>query len=96
MIDHTTPADSTELVTPERNGTTVDPLGIPEEILDDWRWIYEQRANSGFEEYRGKHIVVLDKRVLGASTDPDLLVQYLVLKDKVDPRRLVITYIDRY
>jgi hypothetical protein len=78
---------------PVRAEETMNPP-VPEEILDSLRWIYEDAKEGEFAEYAGKHIAIHDRKVWGSSYDPDLLREYGALKYKLDPDRLVITYID--
>jgi hypothetical protein len=75
------------------------PLGdergtLPEELLDEWRWIYQERQTERFDQYRGQHIAVLGKRVWASGSDPELLRDHVALKYQLDPDRLVIAYID--
>jgi hypothetical protein len=97
MSDPRTPATP---VTPrhaaETNGHTREPCPIPEEHLEEWRWIQANRELGTFDEYAGKHVAVLGKKILGASYDPQLLAEYLALRDKVDPEKLFIVYIDQW
>jgi hypothetical protein len=78
------------------DGKAAEPFTIPEEVLDAWRWIAEERQKGTFDDYRGQHIAVLDRQLLGAGRDPDLLRELLALKNKIDPERLVIAYIDQW
>jgi hypothetical protein len=69
---------------------------VPEEILDEWRWIFQGREEGRFAEYAGQHIAVCGQKVWGSSRDPDLLLEYVALKYQLDPKRVVIAYIDRW
>jgi hypothetical protein len=69
---------------------------VPEEILDEWRWIHQQRETDLFEPYRGKHVAVYRQQILGASRDPVLLRQYLAEKHHLDPDRLVTFYVENW
>jgi hypothetical protein len=75
-------------------GETMNPP-IPEEILEEWRWIMKGRDEGVFDEYAGKHVAVYQQKIWGSSYDPDLLREYLALKHQMDPERFVIVYIDR-
>jgi hypothetical protein len=68
---------------------------IPEEVLEDWRWIMNGRNEGVFDEYAGKHVAVYQQKIWGSSYDPDRLREYLALKHQMDPRKFVIVYIDR-
>ena len=69
---------------------------IPEEILEEWRWIMNGRDEGVFDEHRGKHVADYQQKIWGSSYDPDLLREYLALKHQIDPERFVIVYIDRW
>ena len=69
---------------------------IPEEILNEWRWIFRGREEGVFDAYAGKHVAVYQQKIWGSSYDPDLLREYLALKHQIDPEKLVIVYIDRW
>jgi hypothetical protein len=69
---------------------------IPEEILNEWRWIMKGREEGAFDEHAGKHVAVYQQKVWGSSYDPDLLREYLALKHQIDPQKFVIVYIDRW
>lgn len=69
---------------------------IPEEILEEWRWIMKGREEGVFDEYAGKHVAVYQQKIWGSSYDPDLLREYLALKHRMDPECFVIVYIDRW
>jgi hypothetical protein len=76
-------------------GPVPEPFPIPEEVLDDWRWAWEMRQKTDlFEPYRGQHVAVVGKKILGASRDTQLLEQVLVEKHQLDPQRIVWVYID--
>jgi hypothetical protein len=65
-----------------------------EEVLDDWRWIFQERPAGRFDEYRGQHVAVYRRQILGASRDMELLSQVLAEKHHLDPKRLVFTFIE--
>jgi hypothetical protein len=65
-----------------------------EEVLDDWRWIFQERPAGRFDEYRGQHVAVYRRQILGASRDMELLSQVLAEKHRLDPKRLVFTFIE--
>jgi hypothetical protein len=94
--------DSTPTTAPTPSGAPPVPTGsedlgpIPEEILDEWRWIMQGREEGLFDQYAGEHIAIYRQKVWGSSTDPVLLREYLALKYHLDPERLVIAYIDQY
>jgi hypothetical protein len=70
-----------------------DPA-LEEEILDEWRWLMQERGKGAFDQYAGKHVAVVNRTVLGSSLDPDLLRLYLSEKHKIDPRRIVTFYVE--
>lgn len=101
MSDTTHP----EVPTPAVPGASAPPspangqsqLGeIPEDILNEWRWIFQGRDEGVFDEYRGKHVAVYQQKIWGSSYDPELLREYLALKYQIDPESFVIVYIDRW
>ena len=69
---------------------------IPEQILDEWRWIFHGREEGVFDDYPGKHVAVYQQKIWGSSYDPELLREYVALKYQIDPERLVVVYIDRW
>jgi hypothetical protein len=85
---------SPQLPPPPGNDAASPP--IPEEILEEWRWIMKGRDEGVFDEYPGKHVAVYQQKIWGSSYDPELLREYLALKHQMDPERFVIVYIDRW
>jgi hypothetical protein len=67
---------------------------IPEDVLEDWRWINQERATGRFDEYAGQHVAVLKQTVLGSGRDSHLLRAYLCEKHHIAPERLVVFYVD--
>jgi hypothetical protein len=65
-----------------------------EEIIEQWRWIYEERRKGTFDEHAGKFVAVMDKKVYESGRDPDLLMKYVVLKYGLNPERIVIFLAD--
>lgn len=80
--------------TPPENDAAPPP--IPEEIVEEWRWIMKGRDEGVFDDYAGKHVAVYQQKIWGGSYDPELLREYLALKHQIDPERFVIVYIDRW
>jgi hypothetical protein len=74
---------------------TLDPP-VPEEIIDEWRWIFKGRDEGRFAEYAGQHIAVYGQKVLASGRDPDLLREEVARAHQIDPERLVVAYIDRW
>jgi hypothetical protein len=72
------------------------PDAVDREVLDAWSWVLQERSNGRFDEYAGKHVAVVNRTVLGSSRDPELLEQYVAEKYHVDPRRIVIFYVDAW
>jgi hypothetical protein len=73
--------------------TARDPV-LDEEILEEWRWIMQERGQGRFDEWAGLHVAVVNRTVLGASLDPDLLRQYVAEKHSIDPRRIVTFFVE--
>lgn len=72
------------------------PESVPEEILDEWRWIFKGRSEGLFDAYAGQHIAVCGQKVLASGRDPDLLREEVARAHHIDPERLVVAYIDRW
>jgi hypothetical protein len=64
----------------------------PQEVLDDWKWIDEESARGGFAAYRGQHIAVVGKRVVGHGNDTNALLREVAEALQVPLPRVVITY----
>ena len=76
---------------------TQSPWGeIPEQILEDWRWIFNGREEGVFDGYAGKHVAAYQQKIWGSSYDPDLLREYVALKYQIDPKQLVVVYFGRW
>ncbi len=73
-----------------------EPDEVEQEVLEEMSWAILERGEGRFDEYAGKHVAIVNKQVLGSSRDPDLLRQYVAEKHNIDPRRIVIIYIDRW
>lgn len=69
---------------------------VPEEILNDWRWIFAARERGDFDPYRGQHVAVMDGKILGSGYDPQLLRELLALKHNLDPKRIVTVYVGNW
>lgn len=101
MTPETTPpvpptaSPSAEVPPTSETQHTLDPP-VPEEILDEWRWIFKGRNEGWFVPYAGQHIAVYGQKVWGSSRDPELLLEYVALKYNLDPKRVVVAYIDRW
>jgi hypothetical protein len=91
-----TPAEPTTAAVPaETNGEPGEFGGRTfEEIVDEWRWIREERPKGTFDEYAGKHVAVYKKKILGASWDPYLLGEYIQLRDGIPAGAIVFVYIE--
>jgi hypothetical protein len=64
---------------------------------DDWQWAFEQREKRAFEPYRGLHIAIHERKIIGACPPgPDSLT----FADRVanfyglDPARVVQIYVE--
>ena len=64
--------------------------------LADWNWINAEVNAGRLEEYRGKHVAVIDGKVLAAGADPLKLRAAVVRKHKVPAERIVTSYIDAW
>ena len=71
-----------------------EPHPFQEEIIDDWRWIYEHRDKKTFNEYVGKWVAIVDKKIYASCRDPEFLEQYVVEKYNLNPERVVIWLVD--
>jgi hypothetical protein len=98
-------SDTTHIATPSSQGNSpITPSQasdaptppIPEEIVEEWRWILKGREEGFFDEYPGKHVAVYQQKIWGSSYDPELLREYLALKHHIDPARFIMVYIDRW
>jgi hypothetical protein len=69
---------------------------IPEEILNDWRWIFDARERGDFDPYRGQHVAVMNGKILGSGYDPQLLRELLALKYHLDPERIVTVFVGNW
>ena len=69
---------------------------FPEEILNEWRWIFAARERGDFDSYRGQHVAVLNGKILGSGYDPQLLAELLALKHNLDPKRIVTVYVGNW
>lgn len=69
---------------------------FPEEILNEWRWIFAARERGDFDSYRGQHVAVLNGQILGSGYDPQLLVELLASKHNLDPKRIVTVYVGNW
>jgi hypothetical protein len=67
-----------------------EPDEVEKEVLEEWAWVMQERGNGRFDEYAGQNVAVVNKVVLGSSTDPNLLRTYVAEKHHIDPRRIVI------
>jgi hypothetical protein len=70
------------------------PHPFEEEIIEDWRWIYQERRTGRFDEYAGKFVAVLNKTIYGSGRDSELLEKYVCEKYNLNPERLVIFLAD--
>jgi hypothetical protein len=69
---------------------------IPEEILEDWRFVFRGREEGLFDGYAGQHLAVFGQKVLDSGSDPARLREEVARRHQLDPERLVIAYIDRW
>jgi hypothetical protein len=76
-----------------RNGTPSH--GTDEAILEEWRWFAAQRSEGAMDQYAGQYVAIQDRKVWEAGRDPGLLEKYVVREHHLDPKRLIIAYVDR-
>ncbi len=74
--------------------TTPRSAESEERLLQDWRWVLQQREQGNLACYAGKHIAVSGQTVLLSDDDLYMLHQTLLKKHDVDPREIVVTFID--
>ena len=86
----TRPATQPETARPPAPGVA-DPRP---EVLEDWKWVYEQMRTGGFERYRGQHIAVAGKKVLASASNPMSLREATAKEHHLDPNRLVLFYVE--
>jgi hypothetical protein len=79
-----------------RNGASSADAALDEAVLDEWRWFAARRAEGAMDQYAGQYVAVQDRKVWEAGRDPELLEKYAVRQHGLDPRRLVIAYVDRF
>ena len=70
-------------------------FGPPDQdgFIADARWYEEQWEASAFEPYRGTHIAVFNRAVVGSGWDSLQLQLDVVRKFNVHPQRVIIAYI---
>jgi hypothetical protein len=85
-----------DVTPPVRGGPGEEPQRPPldQEVLEDWRWVFKGREEGRFDEYRGKHIAVVGKKVVGSDDNPMQLRYTLADALGLDRERLVIVYIE--
>jgi hypothetical protein len=94
--------ETNESVPPPPAGTWAIPVApgydsvshIPEEVLDDWRWVFKGRQEGLLGQYVGQHIAVVNQRVVASDSDLRRLRRALVEKHHLDPDRVVTAYMD--
>jgi hypothetical protein len=69
------------------------PYPYPE-VLEDWRWLFDELSAGHLEQYRGQFVAVCDKQVLGSGRDEPLLRQTVAAAHGMDPDRLVTMHLD--
>jgi hypothetical protein len=75
------------------SGPPVPPIKrVPPEVLDDWAWIFDQEKRGAFAGYRGEHIAVVGKQVVGHGNDTNAMLLEVAQRLQVPLRRVVITY----
>jgi hypothetical protein len=77
------------------NGEAPFPVRLPSaEEWEDWDWVLSHMALADFDPYRGKHVAVYQKRVLGSGDHPERLREAVAAEHHVDLNRLVVMYIE--
>ena len=94
--DASAPASSTPSMTPPTANGQSELGEFPEEILEEWRWIFAARERGDFDSYRGQHVAVMNGKILGSGYDPQLLVELLALKHNLDPKRIVTVFVGKW
>ena len=74
------------------------PFGEPrkrsqDEVLADWWWILLGADYETFRPYLGKHIAVLNKRILGSGENSIQLRESVAKKHCLDPESVVIFFV---
>jgi hypothetical protein len=69
------------------------PYPYPE-VLEDWRWLFDEVPTPRFDPYRGRFVAVFEKRVLGSGDDEPQLRQTVAAEHNLDPDRLVTMFIE--
>jgi hypothetical protein len=70
------------------------PDHFRDDALADARWLLGRFDSGEIQDHRGRYVAVAGKQVLAGGDDPLRLRQDTAKSHGVDPRRLVITYID--
>ncbi len=65
-----------------------------EDLLDEWRWLYDEKNQSLLLPHAGRYIAVYKQTILGSARDPDLLRLYLSEKYHINPDRIVTKFLD--
>jgi uncharacterized protein DUF5678 len=85
------PLSVTATATPDQ---PIDGGPVPDEELNEWRWIFRAREEGGLSEFVGKHIAVVNQKVV--ASHEDLRRLNAILRDDLhlDPDRVVTALID--
>lgn len=67
-------------------------ISISPEILEDSKWVLEELGRTGFAEYDGNYVTILDKKIVGSGDNETELRKHLVEKYRVSPGRFVVEY----
>ena len=90
--DH--PADgSSATPTPVTTPPALSRRIPPPEVLDDWEWSDQQMRVGAFDAYRGEHIAIVGKQLVGHDRDPHALLDRVARALQVPLRRVVIRYV---
>src|SRR4051794_35662020 len=71
-----------------------DSVELARALLDDFKWAFEQRMLGSFEQYRGQHIAVVNRQVMGSGVNEDRLVESVCAQHHLSPDRVIVLTID--
>ena len=69
------------------------PASTPDPVLDDWTWVHANMADLA-RQYSGRHIAVIDRRVVASDRNSMDLDKALEAIPGLDLNRVVMTYLD--
>jgi hypothetical protein len=75
-------------------GEDPDAREWDEREREDWRWLFRGRETGLFDQYRGRHIAIVGKKVVGSDDDPLQLRAAVAAALHMHPERVVVAYVD--